>query len=83
MEELKSKVSNIYSSRRIESLDVLKAYYSARVQYDRLMILNELKTDAHNRSQLLFRKTNTQIVHSKSYNSKINISQTALMPLFR
>ena len=32
-------------------LDVLKAYYSARVQYDRLTILNELKKMAHNRYQ--------------------------------
>ena len=30
-------------------LDVLKSYYSARVQYDRLNILNELKTNAYNR----------------------------------
>lgn len=30
-------------------LDVLKAYYSARVQYDRLDILNKIKFDAHNR----------------------------------
>ena len=37
-------------------LDVLKAYYSARVQYDRLMILNQLKTDAHNRYQFYVSK---------------------------
>jgi len=37
-------------------LDVLKAYYSARVQYERLSILNELKTDALNRYQYYISK---------------------------
>jgi outer membrane protein TolC len=32
-------------------LDVLKAYYSARAQYDRLMILNQLKSNAEDRYQ--------------------------------
>jgi len=30
-------------------LDVLKAYYSARVQFDRLNVLNEIKSDANDR----------------------------------
>ena len=33
-------------------LDVLKAYYSARVQYERLSILNELKTDEIGRAHV-------------------------------